>query len=77
MSALQNETVPQLEGAAIVARILGVDESTLRLALSQVGQIQRPTGLALVGCINMQDARRTLGLSLDPAVTVARYLTAR
>ncbi len=77
MSAYESSTAAPLEGAAVVARILGVDESALRLVLSQIGQIQRPTGLALVGCINMQDARRTLGLSLDPAVTVARYLTAR
>lgn len=77
MSALQSETTPPLEGSAVVARILGVDESALRLVLSQLGAIQRPVGLSLVGCISMQDTRRTLGLSLDPAVTVARYLTAR
>ncbi len=77
MSAYQSETVPPLEGAAIVARILGVDESQLRQALSQVGPLRRPVGLSLVGCISMQDTRQTLGLSLDPAVTVARYLTAR
>ncbi len=60
-----------------MARILGVDESTLRLALSQVGAIQRPVGLSLVGCISMQDTRRTLGLSIPAAETLARYLTAR
>jgi hypothetical protein len=77
MSAYADDTAPPLEGAAIVARILGVDESALRLVLSQIGQIQRPVGLSLVGCISMQDTRRTLGLSLDPAVTLSRYLTAR
>jgi hypothetical protein len=77
MTALNSETTPPLEGAAIVARILGVDESELRAALSQVGPLRRPVGLSLVGCISMQDTRQALGLSLDPAVTVARYLTAR
>ncbi len=77
MSALQSETPAPLEGASLVARILGVDESTARLVISQVGPIRRPVGLSLVGCISMQDTRQTLGLSLDPAVTVARYLTAR
>ncbi len=77
MSAYLDDTAAPIEGAAIVARILGVDESQLRAALSQVGAIARPVGLSLVGCISMQDTRRALGFSIDPAVTVARYLTAR
>jgi hypothetical protein len=77
MSAYQDDTTPPIEGAAIVARALGVDESTLRMALSQVGAIQRPVGLSLFASITMQDARRTLGFSIPPAVTLARYLTAR
>ncbi len=77
MSAYTAETSPPLEGAAILARLLGCDESTARQVLAQVGPVNRPVGIALVGCISMQDTRRTLGLSLDPAVTVARYLTAR
>ncbi len=77
MSAYTAETSPPLEGAAILARLLGVDETSARQILSQIGPVRRPVGTALVGCISMQDARQTLGLSLDPAVTVARYLTAR
>lgn len=77
MSAYQDNTPPPVEGAALVARILGVDESTLRQALSQIGAIQRPVGLSLVGCISMQDTRRTLGFSIPAAETLARYLTAR
>lgn len=77
MSSYQDDTAAPLSGAAIAARLLGVDEATARLALAQVGAIQRPVGLQLVGCITMQDARQTLGLSLDPAVSRARYLFAR
>ncbi len=77
MSAFHSESTPPLQGAALLARLLGVDVSTATLVLAQVGPINRPVGLSLVGCISMQDTRRTLGFSLDPAVTVARYLTAR
>ena len=78
MSAFQSETTPPMQGAAIVARLLGVDESTARLVLAQVGPIARPPlGLSLIGCIAMQDVRQTLGLSLDPAVTLCRYMHAR
>ncbi len=77
MSAFQDSTAAPLQGAALLARLLGVDVSTAIQVLAQVGPINRPVGLSLVGCISMQDTRRTLGLSLDPAVTVARYLTAR
>jgi len=77
MSGFEMDSQPTLQGAAIAARLLGVDEATLRLALAQVGPIQRPVGLSLIGCISMQDTRRTLGLSLDPAITLARYTFAR
>jgi hypothetical protein len=77
MSAFETESEVPLQGAAIAARLLGVDEATARLVLAQVGAINRPVGLSLIGCISMQDTRQTLGLSLDPAVTLARYLTAR
>ncbi len=77
MSGFEMDSQPTLQGAAIAARLLGVDESTLRLALAQVGQIRRPVGLSLIGCITMQDARQTLGLSLDPAITLARFNHAR
>jgi hypothetical protein len=77
MAGFTDNTQPPIEGAAIVARALGVDEATLRLALQQVGAIQRPVGLQLFGAITMQDARKTLGLSLDPAIGLARYTYAR
>jgi hypothetical protein len=77
MSAYIDDTSAPMQGAAIAARLLGVDESTLRLALSQVGQIRRPVGLSLIGSITMQDARRTLGLAQDPAITLATYTYAR
>lgn len=77
MSGFSDDAPAPLAGAAILARLLGVDESTARLVLGQVGAIRRPVGLQLVGCITMQDARQTLGLSLDPAIALARYTYAR
>ena len=77
MSDFADNVQPPLEGAAIAARLLGVDISTARLVLQQVGNVQRPAGLQLVGCITTQEVRQTLGLSLDPAITAARYLYAR
>ena len=77
MSAFSDSTQPPLSGAAIVARLLGVDEATARLALAQVGAIQRPVGLQLIAGITMQDTRQTLGLSQHPSVTLSTYLHAR
>ncbi len=77
MSTFSDEAVAPLSGAAIAARLLGVDEATARLVLAQVGPIKRPVGLQLVGCITMQDARQTLGLAQDPAVTLCTYNHAR
>ncbi len=77
MTALSDNATPPLSGAAIFARLLGVDESTARLALAQAGSIQRPVGLQLIAGLTMQDTRQTLGISVHPSVTLSTYLHAR
>lgn len=77
MSAATTETAAPLQGAALLARLLGVDISTATLALAQVGPLQRPIGLSLMGCITMQDARQTLGIFTPAAVKVDTYTFGR